>query len=458
MNRITREEASFRDPSGYVFYDGTDVFRTVSNSYREDYNWLISSGLKDSLLQSQSLIPFAEVGNIWGLENVFKILQPLKIEPITYPYEWCFSQLKDAALLTLNIQKKALNCGMTLKDASAFNVQFVYNKPVFIDITSFEKYVNGRPWQAYKQFCQHFLCPLFLMTYHSPDFGLLQKNYMDGIPVDFTSELLPARTWLKFSALSHIHWHARTQKQYQDKGSDVSHLKISKEKQILLIDSLISTVKSLSIKKNKTAWSHYYSETNYNEDAMHHKNKLVSEFSEKLKLHNVIDFGANNGAFSRIFSQKKIMTIAADIDPYAVEYNYCKARDENDAYLLPLVADICNPSPALGWNNAERKPLKERLHGDLVLALALIHHLFITHNLSFEQIASFFSAHGRYLIAEFVPLTDSQAQRLIQNRSESFENYNKMQFEEAFQKEFIMLKKEKITGSERILYLFEKRG
>jgi len=152
------------------------------------------------------------------------------------------------------------------------------------------------------------------------------------------------------------------------------------------------------------------------------------------------------------------MTIAADIDPYAVEYNYCKARDENDAYLLPLVADICNPSPALGWNNAERKPLKERLHGDLALALALIHHLFITHNLSFEQIASFFSAYGRYLIAEFVPLTDSQAQRLIQNRSESFENYNKMQFEEAFQKEFIMLKKEKITGSERILYLFEKRG
>ncbi len=458
MNSITREAASFRDPSGYVFYDGDNVFRTITPNYREVYEHFVSSGLKESLLQSNWLIPFTEVDNKWGIEPVYKILQPLKVDPLTYPYEWCFSQLKDAALLTLGIQKRALSCDMSLKDASAFNVQYVNNRPVFIDITSFEKYVNGSPWKAYKQFCQHFLCPLFLMVYRSPDFGHLQKYFIDGISVNFTSEMLPVRTWFKVSALTHIHWHARAQKQYQDINNDVRHLSLSKEKQIVLIDSLITTISSLRLKKHKTAWSHYYKETNYNDEAMCSKKKLVEEFTEKLILRKVVDFGANLGAFSRLFSCKKIMTIAADIDPYVVEANYNYAKDEKDAYLLPLVADICNLSPALGWNNTERKPLSERLQADLSLALALIHHLFISHNLTFLQIASFFAAHSRYLLIEFVPLTDKQVQRLIRNRSDSFEAYNEIFFEEAFQKEFTILKKEKISGSERTLYLFEKKG
>jgi len=457
MNRIKRESASFRDPSGFVFYDDENVYRTLSESYRDDYEFFVSSGLKEVLTQSDLLVPFVETDNKWNFDNIYKVLKPLKIDPLSYPYEWCFSQLRDAALTTLAIQKTALGYGMTLKDASAFNIQFIGHRAVLIDVTSFEIYVPGRPWQAYKQFCQHFLCPLFLMAYRTPDFGHLQKHFIDGIPVDFTSGMLPLRTWFKFSALSHIHWHAGSQKQYQNTKRDIKSLSISKEKQILLVDNMISAIKSLHLKNHKTAWSHYYCETNYNDAAMLSKKQLVQAFTEKLILRKVVDFGANEGLFSRVFSQKKIITISPDIDPYAVEQNYRQACAEKDNYILPLVVDICNPSPALGWNNTERKPLLSRLNSDMALALALIHHLYIAHNLSFNQIASFFSACCRYLIIEFVPLTDSQTQRLVRTRRDNFGDYNETYFESSFQKHFILRRKEKVTDTERVLYLFEKK-
>ena len=207
---------SFRDPSGFLFYKNNILYRQVNTTYRENYNFFIESGLYQSLVDSKLLVPHIEEKTdvICG-DGVYKILKPEVVPFVSYPYEWCFSQLKDAALTTLKIQKIALDFGMSLKDSSAYNIQFVRGKPVFIDTLSFEKYQEGSPWVAYKQFCQHFLAPLALMSFLDVRLNQLLKVFIDGVPIDMASTLLPVKTKLKFSLFSHIHLHAKTQKKHE---------------------------------------------------------------------------------------------------------------------------------------------------------------------------------------------------------------------------------------------------
>ncbi|MFH1827327.1 MAG: SAM-dependent methyltransferase, partial [bacterium] len=225
-DQISFEESSFRDPSGSVFYKGDKVYRQVNKSYKSDFDLFISSGLKKSLEKSGLILSSKaiETKNLKS-NNTYKVLEVQKIPYISYPYEWSFSQLKDVALLTLQIQKQALEHGMSLKDASSYNVQFFKGKPVFIDILSFEKYIDGKPWIAYKQFCQHFLAPLALMAYKDIRLNQLFKIYLDGIPLDLTSKLLPKKTWLNLSFLIHLHVHAKSQTMYADKADKVKKYK-----------------------------------------------------------------------------------------------------------------------------------------------------------------------------------------------------------------------------------------
>jgi len=457
MHQYIKEDSSFRDPSGFVFYKDSKVYRAINESYKENYIFFISSGLKDKLIEGNLLIPFDEEAGTEDMpETVFKIIKPQKIQTIFYPYEWCFSQLKDAAIATLKIQKTALEYGMVLKDASAFNIQFWQGKPVLIDITSFEKYIDGAPWNAYKQFCQHFLSPLLLMKHKSVDINQLQKLFIDGIPVELASKWLPLKTHFSLSVLSHIHWHAKSQKHYQKMNKEVKHFTISKKNLLVFIDNINTLLNSIALNNIETEWGNYYSETNYSENAIENKKEIVSNLVQGINLSKVVDFGANDGTFSRIFSKRKIETIALDIDPFAVEKNYLKIKLENDGFLMPIVGDIANPSPAIGWENKERKPLLSRLNCDLALSLALIHHLTITHNLSFSQIAEFFAGLCRYLIIEFIPLDDSQIKKMILNRSDSFEIYSVDNFEKSFKLYFNELRKGNIQGSKRSLYFFEK--
>lgn len=196
---------SFRDPSGFIFFENGSLYRQVNIVYRENYDQLINSGLYETLVRLGLMVSHEEVDLHYARTNsAYRILKPALIPFISYPYEWCFSQLKDAALTTLEIQKKALDFGMSLKDASAYNIQFLDGKPVFIDTLSFEKYEEGQPWVAYRQFCQHFLAPLALMCFSDVRLNQLLRIYPDGIPLDLASCLLPLRTFLKFSLLSHI--------------------------------------------------------------------------------------------------------------------------------------------------------------------------------------------------------------------------------------------------------------
>ena len=459
INSTKIVSSSFRDPSGFLFdHDGL-IYRQLNNCYKENYEYLMSSGLYETLVAANLLIPHREVDLNPPLpEKSYKIIQPEQIPFISYPYEWCFSQLKHAALITLEIQIKALDFGLSLKDCSAYNIQFKNCKPVLIDTLSFEKYREGQAWIAYKQFCQHFLAPLFLMSYKDVRFNQLFRIYMDGIPLDLTSSILPFYSYFKLPSLWHIHLHAKSQKYFADKVLRKRNQRVSRIAFLGLIDSLKSTVKKLKLRDYDTEWSNYYDNINYFSNAFEHKKIIVSELLEKEKPKNIWDIGANVGVFSRMAGNKGIKVLSFDIDPIAVEKNYLECIRKDETNILPLLIDLINPSPGIGWENRERMSFMERGPADTVFALALIHHLAISNNLPFYKIVSFLYSICNTLIIEFVPKTDPQVQKLLSTRQDIFSEYDQHFFEREFSRYFTIKTSIKIKNSGRVIYLMKKKN
>ena len=450
--------SSFRDPSGFVFLEGNNIFRVVNNSYRDDYDKLMSK-LYPALTQAELLISHTEVDfDSTKKANQYKLLQAEKIPFISYPYEWSFSQYKDAALTTLAIQRKALEQGMTLKDASAYNIQFYRGKPIFIDTLSFEKYEEGSPWIAYGQFCRHFLAPLTLMAYHDPRMGAMMRDYIDGIPLDLASGLLPFKSRFRVPLFLHIHLHASSQKRHADSENKSAKTakKFSHAAMMGLIDSLENGIKKLRLKTDRTEWGAYYEETILSNDYLLKKQTLVSRFLEDIDAKLVWDVGANDGTFSRL-AAKKSYTVAFDIDHLAVEYNYLKIKEKQENNILPLQLDLTNPSPAIGWNNEERDSVFGRENPDLILALALVHHLAISNNVPLRKLATFFANLTPQLIVEFVPKIDLRVRTLLVTREDIFPDYTKEGFEAAFDEYFTIEDMQKIEGTDRVLYLMQRK-
>ena len=450
--------SSFRDPSGFLFYGDGSIYRQVNISYQENYGHLMHSGLYETLVNAQLLIPHEEV-DIEGEkpDKTHKIIKPELIPFISYPYEWCFSQLKNAALTTLEIQKRAFDFGMSLKDCSAYNIQFRKGKPVLIDTLSFEKYPLGQPWIAYRQFCQHFLAPLALMSYKDIRLNQLFRIYIDGVPLDLASSLLPFGTYLRFSLLSHLHLHAKSQNHFADKTINTSGREVTSLSFLGLIDNLESTIKKMKWRDQSSEWANYYEDTNYSPEALQRKRQIVAEFLNKINPRSVWDLGANDGMFSRIASDRGIQAISFDIDPVAVEKNYLQCIKNDETNILPLLLDLTNPSPGIGWENQERMSLTDRGPADAVFALALIHHLAISNNLPLRNTANFFKKICNWLVIEFIPKSDSNVRRLLTTREDIFPGYTRQVFESEFRKYFKIENSVKIKDSERILYLMKKR-
>jgi hypothetical protein len=345
---------------------------------------------------------------------------------------------------------------MTLKDSSAYNIQFYNGKPILIDTLSFERYREGMPWIAYRQVCQHFLAPLALMCLKDVRMNQLLRIYIDGIPLDLASRILPLKSRLKFPLLTHIHFHAKSQEKYAAKSVQKEGRKMPRISLLGLIDNLEGAIKRLSLTLPRTEWGEYYGATNYTSVAMEHKQVLVKEFLIDSRPSTVWDLGANTGEFSLLASAAGIFTVSFDIDPVAVELNYRQMTERKDGNLLPLLLDLTNPSPGIGWENRERMSLEERGPADTVLALALVHHLAISNNLPLDRVADFLARTCNNLIIEFVPKSDSQVQRLLSTREDIFPDYTPPGFENAFSKYFKILKSAQIHESERILYSMEQ--
>ena len=473
MSKAVNVPSSFRDPSGFLFTlrkqiatsrseDGTHedvLYRQINKSYQPDFDLLVGSGLYQRLVKEGLLVPFREVSSsLAQTSEAFKVIRPEPVPFVSYPYEWCFSELKDAALLTLKIQKIALEYGMNLKDASAYNIQFVKGKPVLIDHLSFEKH-EEKPWVAYRQFCQHFLAPLALASYNDIRLIQLMRVYIDGIPLDLAAKLLPKKALIRPQLLAHLYLHAKSQQFFAGRpqsGGMERSLRFRKSQLLGLISGLEGAVRGLEWKPRGTEWADYYENTNYSRGAFRNKAEIVERFVRSVKPGVVWDLGANTGEFSRVAMKSSKLIVSSDIDPAAVELNYREVKAKGDKRILPLVLDLTNPSGGIGWSNRERMSLAERGPADMVMALALIHHLAISNNLPFAKIAEFIAGICRdSLIIEFVPKEDSQVQRLLATREDIFDHYTEDDFEKEFGKFFTVTAKEPVKGSKRAIYLMK---
>ncbi|HEY7056760.1 MAG TPA: hypothetical protein VH458_09560 [Vicinamibacterales bacterium] len=456
-----RNAASFRDPSGYVFSRDGVLYRQINESARRDYEQLLASGLYERLVKSGDLVPHAEVDRTLSPDGLaFRIIQPERVPFISYPYEWSFSALKDAGRLTLRLQKTAMAHGMSLKDATPYNVAFSKGRAVWIDTLSFEALKPDAPWVAYGQFCQMFLAPIALMSQVDVRLQHLLRSFIDGVPLDLASALLPATSRLRPGLLMHLHLHAAAQRRMKGRstaGSGATARKFSLAALTGIIDSLDRTMKSLEWTAHGTTWGNYYDETNYTDAAFAHKRDIVSGAIDRLAPASVWDLGANDGTFSRLASSRGIPTIAFDVDPVAVEKNYRAMTKASEPHILPLLLDLTNPSASSGWANEERDALASRGPADLALVLALVHHLAIAHNVPLERIADYLSRLARALVIEFVPKADSQVQRLLASRVDIFDTYTQDHFERAFSTRFTIVEATPVREGVRTIYLMRRR-
>ena len=457
--QMNRASGSFRDPSGYVYIGDGEIVRTIHSEYQA--HWPAVEPFLNKLSEKWLLVPFKETD---PLEGSYKTLAVQKLPFISYPYEWSFSQLKAAALLTLQLQRLALADGLILKDASAFNIQYIGCKPVLIDHLSFEVLEPGRPWDAYRQFCSHFLAPLALASMTDLECGALSRLWIDGIPLPIAAKMLPFKAVCRFGLFLHLFLHARSQNKYADTGryaKKAKQIRISRTSLDNIAASLERTVSSLQSPGGKTEWSDYYENTNYSAEAAGNKAALVEKFAQYgPKRDLALDLGANTGKYSELLARHYALALSVDMDPLAVERNFIALQKRNSPAnnILPLVINLANPSPSLGFNCAERQSFSARIKADCVTGLALIHHLTITSGIPLSVQAEFFSdllMDEGTLILEFIPKNDSQVQRLLAFRKDIFPDYTLEDCLKSFNR-FECVKIEPIAGSERTLLLFKK--
>ena len=454
-------DSSFRDPSGFVFEKDGILYRQVNKIFSDDFDNFIRSGCYDHLIKKQWLIPHEEIDkNFTGSPGWYKTLKPQRIPFITYPYEWCFDMLKDAALLTLQLTKESTQFGIILKDATPFNVQWLDGKPVFIDTLSFERYDESKPWIAYRQFCENFLSPLLLMHYSRQPLQSLSSAYPHGMPLSLTRSLLPWRSKFSFHTYLHIHMHERLSSRSAGKENQKENtLVFSGKKLFHLLDSLYSLTNSLQWKGDATTWDQYYEEANQRDDYVLQKKKIIIEWLSQLSgIASAIDLGANEGVFSFLLAAKNMKTIAADSDHSSINRLYQKTKKEKEKNILPLLIDLANPPSAIGVNNKERTSFIERTNCDLGSALALIHHLSIGKNIPFGKIAELFRSLADQLIIEFVPKADPKIQLLLKQKKDIYDDYDEENFVHSFENYFSVHKKQEIGNSGRTLYLMKRHG
>ena len=451
-----RLSSSFRDPSGFVFRRGGVLFRQVNQVCASDYGRLMTSGLYDDLAARGLLVSHVEESIPAPEPSIaFKIIRPREITFVSYPYEWCFSQLRDAALLTLEIQETAVQKGMCLKDASGFNIQFERSKPIHIDTLSFTAAETGAAWVGYRQFCENFLVPLALMALRDARLGRLLAHYLDGIPLDLAYRLLPRRAFCRFHRWLHLWLHSVCQRSAGHFWRNVAAASASQYRRLALIDSLRSAILSIPAPKSGSHWSQYETECqSYSPQERTCKEAIVCEMISAVRPNIVWDIGCNTGVFSRIAADQRAYVVASDYDHDCVESLYRRIRG-HEISILPLLVDFTNPTPPVGWVGRERMSWQERGPADLILALAVMHHWTLGNNVPLPMLVQALKDCGRHLVVEFVPKTDPMSRLLLANRKDIFPDYDRPHFEVALSRHFVIRRVAEISESGRVLYLCE---
>jgi hypothetical protein len=456
--QIKSIESSFRDPASGVFLLDGVVHRHVRAAGVAHLDALHSSGLYDNLTAAGVLVPHEDVtASHAHMAAGGRILKPAHVPFISYPFERTFSGLKACALNTLHIQAEAIKRGMTLKDASAYNMQFSNGRWLLIDTGSFETWQDGTPWVAYGQFCRHFLAPLLLMACGDLRLLSLLRQFTDGVPLDMAAKMLPLRTRLKPGAFMHVTLHGR----YTAQGGTgkAQNVQVGKNALLGLVDSLKALIESLNVAKHKTAWTDYETEHTYDSAEYAAKEKWISAAVQDMQPKSIWDFGANTGHFSRLAAAAApcAAVTAFEYDAMTAEAGAHASTVAGGNMPLHLWMDLLNPTPGGGWAGCEWPGIVERGPADLVLALALLHHLCLAGNITLPMAASFMARTARHLVVEFVPKADPQAQRLLASKPDIYLGYTQENFEQAFAVHFDTLRSDMVSKTGRMLYLMRKK-
>ncbi len=464
MSEAFADQGSFRDPSGRVFRVGNEIFRTVSNRAKHHYDFVKSTGVIETLVSKNRMVATDEVDrsalDATGVDT-YQVLRHARIPFVSYPYEWSFPLLKEAALLHLDIQIAALKKGVSLSDASAYNVQFDGPNPVFIDALSFRKYNDGEIWFGHRQFCEQFLNPLLLRSLFGITHNSWYRGNLEGIETEKLANLIPWWKNFSFNILTHVTLQARLQRYAISAGEDAMSKAQAKglprNSYLQMLWQLRSWIAKLQPKGGSTTvWQDYEQTHTYAHEEEQAKQKFVAEFCEKVQPELMFDFGCNSGEYSEVaLSSGAKKVVGFDFDHGALERAFARAKAKNLS-LLPLFLDAANPSPSQGWNAAERKGLAQRDKADALVALAFEHHLAIGRNVPLPSVVDWLTSFAPTGIIEFVQKDDPTVQQLLMLREDIFDNYCEDSFEAALKDKARIVKKERVAATGRTLYWFDR--
>jgi len=429
-----------------VYVEGSDVWRGLSEAGLADFEAYAATqaferAQADGRVVTTTAVPVEEapIGLGWA-----GALRHHRIRVITYPYEWAFSMLKDAARLQLELSRDALAEGILTKDASSYNVQFEGARPVFIDVGSFERLVPGEPWPGYRQFCELFLNPLYVQAIAGVPFQPLLRGSLRGLSPSVTAGLIGGRRRLRRDLFTHVRLHARAEARYADADAE-RDVKAELQRAGFgpkLIDAQLANLQRalerVEWEAAASTWSSYSQRGHYTDADLEAKEAFVASATAALPEPMVLDLGANDGRFSRVAVQAGAsLAVAVDSDHLVVDHLYRALRQEGETRILPLVMDLADPSPGLGWRGRERPAFVERVRPDLVLCLAVIHHLALSGTVPLPEIVAFLHDFGAPLVVEMPHREDPMAARLLaRKRAGLFDHYDRLQWEAALRERF----------------------
>lgn len=448
-----QEPASFRDRTAQVFHREGQIYRQLNDVAQEHWKYL---------QQTEFFEQFTANGKLIQTEEVSKDeLHHAKVPMVSYPYEWTFNMLKDAALLTLELMEAALTEDMILKDGTSYNVQWQGSQPVFIDIPSLVRFEPGQLWMGYGQFCQLFLFPLLMQAHKNIPFQPWLRGCLDGISVHECRSMMSLRDLFRRGVFRHVFLHALLQpKRPQSTAQLKRNMKTAGFHKLLIeanVRGLRRILSKLNWKEASSRWSEYEHTWTYTSEEVQEKEAFLDSVLTLRHWKQIWDLGCNVGRYSRQAAEHADYVLAMDSDALSIDSLYQRLKQDGIMNVLPLVINVADASPAQGWRGLERRTLAERGRPELVLCLALIHHLVISAQLPMEEVLEWLGQLTDYLVIEFPTTADPMVQSLLQSRDEPVPDYHLEWFENCLQKSFHIVARQSLEHETRILYFAENR-